>query len=177
MSERWDKYFYDLCRVVGNHSRCFSRKIGSILVKENTIIGSGYNGPARKIPHCNERFLIDENLRSYLKSIDINPDDPALHETCPRYVAGFKSGEGLQFCIAGHSERNAIINSVREGISTKGATLYMSCGIPCKDCLTEIINSGIVEIVVTKFSFYDSTSKYLLKNSDLKCRVYDHLKE
>ena len=53
----------------------------------------------------------------------------------------------------------------------------MSCGIPCTPCLVEIINSGIVGIVVTKFEFYDSSSKYLLDNSDINVRLFSHLCE
>ena len=173
--KKWDSYYYNICIDVSKQSSCLSRKIGTVLVRDKTIIGTGYNGPARGIPHCNERYHIDQELRAYLKSRNINPDDIRHHKMCPRYTCGFKSGEGLEWCIAGHAERNAIVNSAREGISTKGATLYMSCGIPCKDCLTEIVNSGIVEIVVTKFMFYDAASKYLLENSNLKYRLFSNL--
>jgi deoxycytidylate deaminase len=61
------------------------------------------------------------------------------------------------------------------GIKTKGASLYMSCGIPCKDCLKAIINSGVKEIVVTKITFYDMTSKFILEYSNLKYRIFSHL--
>ena len=71
---------------------------------------------------------------------------------------GYKSGEGLQWCIAGHAERNSLINSARMGIKTKHTTLYMDCGIPCTPCLVEIINAGVSEIVVSKTSFYDSSA-------------------
>jgi dCMP deaminase len=77
---------------------------------------------------------------------------------------GYKSGEGLDLCVAGHAERNALINAARNGIAVKGTTIYMNCPIPCKDCLIEIINAGISEIVVTEQSFYDETSKYILDN-------------
>jgi dCMP deaminase len=46
-----------------------------------------------------------------------------------------------------HAETNSIINAARNGVSTKGTTMYMSCGIPCTDCARNIINAGIVEIV------------------------------
>ena len=42
-----------------------------------------------------------------------------------------------------HSERNAIYNAARIGISLKGSTIYMTCGLPCMDCARAIINSGI----------------------------------
>ena len=45
-----------------------------------------------------------------------------------------------------HAERNAIYNAARIGVSTKGCTMYLSCGIPCSDCARGIINAGIVRI-------------------------------
>jgi dCMP deaminase len=49
-----------------------------------------------------------------------------------------------------HAETNSIINAARIGVSTKGATMYMSCDIPCADCTKNIINAGIVHIVCEK---------------------------
>ena len=45
-----------------------------------------------------------------------------------------------------HGERNAIYNAARIGVSTKGCTMYLSCGVPCADCARGIINSGITRI-------------------------------
>ena len=69
-----------------------------------------------------------------------------------------------------------MINAAREGIKTKGAKMYMTCGIPCTPCLVEIINAGIEEIIVTKETYYDVSAEYVLKNSHLKWRIFDHLK-
>lgn len=46
-----------------------------------------------------------------------------------------------------HAERNAIYNAARIGVSTKGTTMYLTCGIPCADCCRGIINAGITKIV------------------------------
>ena len=51
----------------------------------------------------------------------------------------------------------------------------MNCGIPCVPCLVEIINAGIIEIVVIDFDIYDkepSVAEYLLHTSDLVVRNY-----
>jgi dCMP deaminase len=47
-----------------------------------------------------------------------------------------------------HAETNAIVNAALNGVSTKNTKIYMSCGIPCADCARNIINAGIVEIIV-----------------------------
>lgn len=172
----WDEYYHNLCIEVGKNTKCMSREIGTVLVRDKTIISAGYNGPPRSVPHCNERYVLDLVLRGILEKKGINPDDKKVQSRCPRQVMGFKSGEGLDWCIAGHAERNALINAAREGHCTKGTTLYMSCGVPCTPCLIEILNSGVEEIVITKMTFYDVSAKYLLENSNLKCRIFEHLK-
>jgi dCMP deaminase len=45
-----------------------------------------------------------------------------------------------------HAERNAIYNAARIGVSTKGTTMYLSCGLPCADCARGIIHSGVKRI-------------------------------
>ena len=172
---KWDTWFYEITEKVSENTKCLSRKVGAILVVDKTIISTGYNGPARLIPHCNERYILDSKLIEELERKNIDPSDEKYHNICPRQVLKFKSGEGLEFCIAGHAERNAIINASREGTKIKGSIMYMNCGIPCKDCLIEIIGSGIEQLVVTKLTYYDFMSEYLLKNSNLKCRVYSNL--
>jgi len=169
---RRDENFLDQCKLVAKNSKCLSRQIGSILVRDKSIISTGYNGPPRDFPHCNERYLIDPELRKALKKINKDPDDPRYHNICPRYVLGYKSGQGLEWCVAAHSEKNAIVNAAREGICTKGSTLYMTCSVPCSQCLVSIINAGITEIVVTSKSFYDLSAQYLIKNSNLICREF-----
>lgn len=49
-----------------------------------------------------------------------------------------------------HAERNAIYNAARIGVSTKGCTMYLSCGIPCADCARGIINAGIRKVFIEK---------------------------
>ena len=49
-----------------------------------------------------------------------------------------------------HAERNAIYNAARIGVSTKGSTMYLSCGVPCADCTRAIINAGITRIFVER---------------------------
>jgi len=175
----WDQYYFDICGVISKNSKCLSRKIGAIIVSDKSIISTGYNGPARGIPSCSERYKlnVDNNLRGLLIDKNINPDDESNHGMCPRYTLGFKSGEGLELCNSSHSERNCVLNAARHGICTKDSILYLNVNIPCKDCLTELINAGISEIVCTDISFYDKMSKYLIENSNLKIRVFDFEKE
>jgi dCMP deaminase len=45
-----------------------------------------------------------------------------------------------------HAEINSIINAARIGVSTKGTTMYLTCGMPCCDCTRAIINAGISKV-------------------------------
>ena len=148
--QTWDEYFYSICEVIGKNSKCLSRQIGAILVTDKVVICTGYNGPPRGIPHCEG-------------------------SVCPRRAAGYKSGEGLHLCPAAHAERNAIIQAARLGIRTKRSTLYLNTQIPCKDCLIEIINAGINEVVCANMKLYDEKSEFILKHSELSIRIFDFI--
>ena len=59
-----------------------------------------------------------------------------------------------------HAERNAIYNAARIGVSTKGCTMYLSCGVPCSDCARGIINSGIARIFCERGGSTSNASKW-----------------
>jgi dCMP deaminase len=167
--ESWDEYFFNICKQVARNSKCLSRRIGAVLVQDKNIISTGYNGPPAGVPRCDNRWTLDkifaEKYNEYSK-------DKEIKGICPRHLIGFASGEGLEACPATHAEVNAIIYAAKHGIATKGTTLYAGCGIPCSNCLKEIINAGIKEIVVLSLKTYDDNSLYLLNNSDLGIRLF-----
>ncbi len=171
--ESWDEYFYNVSRQVARNSKCLSRRIGTVLAFDKSIISTGYNGPPRGVPKCDLRWKLDEEFAA--KYGDRVKDKEKIG-VCPRQLIGFKSGTGLEVCIAGHAERNALINAVRNGVKARGASLYMTCGIPCTPCLVEIINAGVKEIIVTSLKPYDESSMYLMKQSDLGIRLFDFIK-
>jgi len=146
----WDKYFYSICQAVASKSPCMSRKIGAILVRDNSIISTGYNGPPRGVVHCGEKRNLVDGLTAMT-----NPS------RCPRKSFGYKSGEGLSICPAVHAEMNAVIDAARKGASTIGTTLYMNCVICCKQCMGILMNAGVREIVVETMTDYDELVSFL----------------
>lgn len=140
--EEWDAYYLGIAKVVSENTKCKSRPIGAIIVKDKSIISTGYNGPPAGMRPCDQRW-VEDGLYDSLTSI--NPQEAV--DRCPRRVLGFPSGKGLEFCVAAHAERNALLQAAKLGISTQGATLYCFCGVPCKDCMIEIVNAGIEEVV------------------------------
>lgn len=159
--ESWDEYFFNVCRQAARNSKCLSRRIGAILVNKNKgIFATGYNGPPTGIVRC--------DLRD-----DLNID---LEEgVCPRRTMGFESGKGLEICIAAHAEANTINMCARDGVAAEGSTMYMTCGVPCKECMIKIIQVKVKELVVTSMDTYDDMAPWLLKNSDIKVRLYDFI--
>lgn len=142
----WDKYYLNICNAVASKSPCLSRQIGAILVRDKSVISTGYNGPARGIPHCTN--------------------------ICPRRELGFKSGEGMEHCYAQHAEENCISNAARNGVITVGAILYMNTVIPCKNCFSTLINAGVTEIVVLTKTAYDKYTRFIVDNSTIKLREF-----
>jgi len=161
----WDKYFLGLTNMVASNSKCRSKSVGAIIVSDKSIISTGYNGPPAGVPPCDE-------WPEYRKKFGYRDEFNSSMKRCPRLLSGYKSGQGLEYCPAGHAEANAVNNAARNGVKVCGATMYMNCMIPCKNCLTAIINSGIAEIVVTGYDYYDGLSEYIVKTSGLKVRLY-----
>ena len=60
-----------------------------------------------------------------------------------------------------HAERNAIYNAARIGVSTKGCTMYLTCGIPCADCARGIINAGITRIFIVRGASGATSEKWI----------------
>ena len=133
-----------VAKLFMERSKCLSRKIGAVLVKDDSVIGTGYNGPPRGIPHCDRR---DDTGRYMEHGVVLATADGKHVDKCPRQRMGFPSGEGMEYCVAVHAEVNPIMQAAREGRSTIGATLYCYCGTPCINCMKEIIQAGIKRIV------------------------------
>jgi len=175
-TERWDRYFHDICVAVSSKSPCLSRKIGAILVRDKSIVATGYNGPPRGVPHCGHERIVKDNILS--DEIHSHRDYGEIwgasdvKNTCPRKLLGYESGEGLEWCPAQHAEANCVSNAARLGVSTIDAILYMNYIIPCKDCFGKLINAGIIEVVVDDARVYDKHTQYLIDNSNIKIREF-----
>ncbi len=63
MPERldWDSYFMNIARVVSSRATCPRRYVGAVIVRDKTILSTGYNGSIRGMPHCTEVGHMMEN--------------------------------------------------------------------------------------------------------------------
>ena len=155
MNMDWDNYYMSIARQASMRSKCLSRHFGAVIVKNKCVVSMGYNGPARGATHCAER--------TYGLPPGVSPEK---RTQCPRQLASFKSGEGIEYCVAGHAESNAIAQAAMNGICTHGADLYTYSPLPCKECAISIINAGIVRVVYIEKD-YDSLARFIFDEAGI----------
>ena len=128
-----DNYYLDIAQTVLERSTCLRRMYGAIIVRNDEIVSSGYNGAPRGRVNC----------------VDIG--------RCVRERLNVPSGERYELCRSVHAEANAIISAARKEIL--GGTLYLvgrdavtgelnGGAESCAMCKRLIINAGISRVVV-----------------------------
>ncbi|KPA12746.1 cytidine deaminase [Candidatus Magnetomorum sp. HK-1] len=137
----WEDYFMDIANLVSKRSTCTRRKVGAVMVQNQAILTTGYNGAPAGIPHCDETG-------------------------CLRQELNVPSGEKHELCRGLHAEQNAIIQAAVHGICIKGASLYCTHH-PCSICAKMLINAGI-ETIYYQHGYQDELSKALFKNTKIK---------
>ena len=173
----WDIRMMEAARYFGTWSKCLSRGIGAVIVRDKTILSTGYNGPPRGVRECDTQGRINLLIMNFFNSpIDMDTADKLRKERgkCPRQILGYKSGEGMHICIAGHAEANAVANAAREGVRIAGATMYCHCGLPCQECAKMIIGAGIHHIfhLQTKQD-YDKQSRGMFSDAGIYLTAVD----
>ena len=126
-----DEYYIKIAEAVLERSTCLRRKYGAVLVKDDEIVSTGYNGSPRGEKNC----------------CDIG--------YCEREAQGVPKGERYELCVAIHAEDNAITSAGRS--KANGATLYIvgkntadgsyANPSPCMMCRRKIVNAGIARVV------------------------------
>ncbi len=129
-------YYLNIARAVAQRAPCTRAKYGAVIVKNDVIVATGYNGAPRGTINCDEVGCIKDKLN------------------LPHMV-------GFEVCPAVHAEENAVINAARSGSSVLGGTLYLygfdpKTGkmfpaerlIPCVRCRRLLINAGIEKVVI-----------------------------
>ena len=128
-----ENYYLDIAETVLERSTCLRRCYGAIVVKNDEIVSTGYNGAPRGRKNC----------------MDLG--------YCTREAMNVPSGERYELCRSVHAEMNAIISAARR--DTLGATLYLAGreakngellhdATSCSMCRRLIINAGIERVVI-----------------------------
>ena len=128
-----ENYYLDIAETVLERSTCLRRCYGAIIVKNDEIVSTGYNGAPRGRKNC----------------IDLG--------YCTREAMNIPSGERYELCRSVHAEMNAIISAARR--DTLGSTLYLAGreaatgellrhATSCSMCRRHIINAGIERVII-----------------------------
>jgi len=117
--------------AVRRGARCLGQRVGAVLVRDDRIISTGYNGTPTGMKNC------DEGGCRRCASRAASDQDAAV---------GFASGEGYDVCVCVHAEQNALLSAARFGNAVEGSTLYTTTQ-PCYGCFKEAVQAGIRRIV------------------------------
>ncbi len=118
----WETYFLRIAEIVASRATCMRRQVGAVIVRENRILATGYNGAPNGISHCSER-----------------------KGGCLREAREIPSGQRQELCRGLHAEQNAILQAAAFGVSLKGAVLFCTHQ-PCITCAKMLINAGIQKV-------------------------------
>ncbi len=142
----WHQYFMEMAYLASTRSTCLRRKVGAIIVRDNQIISSGYNGAPKHIRHCAITGCLREQLN-------------------------VPSGERHELCRGVHAEQNAVIQAAINGTSLRGASLYCT-NQPCVICSKMLINAEIRTIYITEH-YEDKLAQELLAEAGIEMNIVD----
>ena len=128
-----DKNFLNIAKELSFASKCVSKQVGAVIVKDGRILSTGYNGTPAGYQNCSD-FWDGKYTKDH-------------HDWSKTYEI--------------HAEMNAIIWAARKGISIEGATIYVTLE-PCSECSKNLIASGIKKIVYEK-SYEHTNSQIISK--------------
>lgn len=116
------RYYMEIAIAVRRRANCKGTRVGAVIVRDNRIISTGYNGTPEGVQNCNEGGCYRCNHRDE-----------------------FVSGTGYDLCICVHAEQNAILTAARFGIGVEGSTMYTTSR-PCFGCTKEMLQTRIVGV-------------------------------
>jgi len=142
----WDEYFIKMAYLAAERSTCLRHHVGAVIVRNNHLVSTGYNGAAAGVKDC-------------------------LELGCMRDQMGIASGTRHEICRAIHAEQNAIIQAALHGTTTEGGTLYCTHS-PCVICAKMLVNAKIKKVVVVKY-YPDKSYEELFKEAGVEFKVVD----
>ncbi len=143
----WDEYGLLDAISAATRSTCLTRYVGAAIYLNNRPIAKGYNGAK-----SGEKSCLDQNVCVYREKAHRDVLS-GIHQNFEEACAVRKSD-----CIAVHAEVNAFNECLKHGISTSGATLYVTA-FPCEKCVREVIIPGGIKRVVSQASYQSRSVK------------------
>ena len=145
-----DLTFLKIAHTISTESKCVSHQVGAIIVKDDRIVSTGYNGTPSGMINCCDHARNEGWVEP--KYSPIHPHDNIIklnQDYRQNHVEWSRKNEI-------HAEINAIVFAAKFGISIQGATMYTTIS-PCIECSKAIIQSGIKRLVCS--AEYDRAEK------------------
>jgi len=124
-------FYMRLAIVVESGAKCLGSHVGAVIVRDNRVLGSGYNGTPAGYPNCTESERGCRRCSLRLESAE---------------AGASLAGKLYDICLCVHAEQNAILTAARFGMAIDGAVLYTTVQ-PCFNCLKEIMQTRIRGVV------------------------------
>jgi dCMP deaminase len=115
-----DQYYMGIALAVRARANCRGSKVGAVIVREDRIVSTGYNGTAQGLPNCEDGGC----------------------QRCENRGSKYASGEAYDLCICVHAEQNAILSSARFGTPIEGTDVYTTLR-PCFNCTKELVQARV----------------------------------
>lgn len=119
-----DEYYLNIALAVKAKANCKGSQVGAVLVVDNRIISTGYNGTAEGTTNCLDGGCV----------------------RCKNRDSQYPSGTAYDICICVHAEQNAILSAARFGIKTENSTMYTTMQ-PCFNCSKAMLQAKVSKII------------------------------
>jgi len=133
----WDHYYVKIAQTVATRANCTGAQVGAVLVRDNRIISTGFNGTPQGFVNCRDGGCVrcrDRALRKAGRLSELTYGELGDAE------------KHLDLCICVHAEANAILSAARAGMRTDGSVLYVTYK-PCFSCVKEAVQAGVIRVV------------------------------
>ena len=122
-------FYMRLAMVMESGAKCLGSQVGAVIVRDNRVLGSGYNGTPAGYPNCTES---ERGCRRC--ALRLEQPDSGL------------AGRLYDICVCVHAEQNAMLTASRFGVALDGAFLYTTVQ-PCFNCLKELMQVRLTGVV------------------------------
>lgn len=151
--ELLDRRYMKMAVIWSENSYAIRRKVGALIVKDNSIISDGYNGTPSGFPNVCE-YAVRDNKR-------LNTQNPNSLRTAAKIGCSLVTHPYVL-----HAEANAITKLAKSHNSSEGATIYVT-DEPCLECSKLIIQAGIRRVVyLREYRLHDGVE--LLKQANIE---------
>lgn len=149
VNRKMDIFHMTTAWILAQNSSCCSKKVGAILVNDNRILSSGYNGTRKGVKNCGDHA---KEMGWSINGINLSSENRSFHREW-----SMKNEY--------HAEQNALDNASRLGIPIKDCSLFVTIS-PCIECCKRISNVGINRLVYSEeYDFSDNEWKKFLEDS------------